>query len=98
MRFKPTCSATETSLKFEILLVVSLDMILSNKGVTKALVRLGGAGWSAPLLFLNSRRQVFSQRGPYVLGAQEEHIELFLLRTQNPMFDRKKYDHLHFSR
>ena len=29
--FKPTCSATETSLKTEISLVASLDMILSNK-------------------------------------------------------------------
>ena len=40
MRFKPACSATETSSKIEILLVASLDMILSNKRQTKALIRL----------------------------------------------------------
>ena len=50
--FNPVCSATETSKKIESLLVASLDMILCNKRVTKALIRLRGwAGWSAPLLF-----------------------------------------------
>ena len=47
-------------------------MRLSNKGITKALIRLRVcAGWSAPLLFAYSRRQVFSRRGPtyfYALG------------------------------
>ena len=39
--------------------------ILSIKRITKALIRLRGcAGWSASVLFANSRRQVFS-RGPY---------------------------------
>ena len=33
-----TCSATKTSWKFEILLVESLDMIVSNKLTTKALI------------------------------------------------------------
>ena len=48
VRFKQVCSATETSWKIEILLVASLDMILSNKRITKALIRLGGCtGWSA---------------------------------------------------
>ena len=38
--------------KFEILLVASLDMILSNKRITKALIRLRlCAGWAVPLLF-----------------------------------------------
>ena len=36
VRFKQACPATETSLKYEILLVVSLDIILSNKRVTNA--------------------------------------------------------------
>ena len=36
-------------------------MILSKKRITKALIRLRGcAGWSAPVLFANSGRQVFS--------------------------------------
>ena len=41
-------------------------MILSKKRITKALIRLHGCtGWSAPLLFANPRRQVFSRQGPY---------------------------------
>ena len=41
-------------------------MILSKKRMTKALIRLGGCpGWSAPVLFANHRRQVFSRRGPF---------------------------------
>ena len=40
-------------------------MLLSKKRTTKALIRLRGcAGWSAPVLFLNPRRHVFSRRGP----------------------------------
>ena len=41
-------------------------MIPSIKLITKALIRLCGcAGWSAPLLFTNHRRQVFSRHGPF---------------------------------
>ena len=41
-------------------------MVLSKKRIAKALIRLRGrAGWSAPVLFANTRRQVFSRRGPY---------------------------------
>ena len=41
-------------------------MLLFKKRTIKALIRLRGcAGWSAPVLFANSRRQVFSRRGPY---------------------------------
>ena len=66
VRFKPACSATETSKKYENLLVESLDMIHSKKRLTKALIRLRRcAGWSAPVLFANPRRQVFSRQGPY---------------------------------
>ena len=51
---------------FENLLEESLDMILFNKRITKVLIRLRGcSGWSAPVLFANPRRQVFSRRGPY---------------------------------
>ena len=54
VRFKQTCSATETSKKIEISLVASLDIILASKQITKALIRLHTyAGWSAPLLFAN---------------------------------------------
>ena len=50
--FKLACSATETSLKIEIPLIVSLDMIISNKQITEALIRKHRcAGCSAPLLF-----------------------------------------------
>ena len=38
--FKLACSATETSLKIEISLISSLDMILYNKPITKGLIRL----------------------------------------------------------
>ena len=37
---KPSLSATETNYKIENLHVASLDMILSNKQITKALIRL----------------------------------------------------------
>ena len=44
-------------------------MILSNKRITKALISLGGcAGWSAPLLFVNPRRQGFPRRGPLLFA------------------------------
>ena len=65
VRFKPACSATGTSKKIEISLVASFDMVLSKHHITKALISLRGcAGWSAPLLFANSWRQVFSRPGP----------------------------------
>ena len=53
------CSATETSKKIENLLVTNFDMILSNKQIKNALIRLHGyAGWSAPLLFANTEDRV----------------------------------------
>ena len=39
-RLNPVSSATETSKKIEISLVVSIDIILSNKRITKVLIRL----------------------------------------------------------
>ena len=45
------------------LLVASLDMILSNKRITKALIRLhGSAGWSVPLLFANTKTGFLAPR------------------------------------
>ena len=42
-------------------------MILSEKVITKLLIKLrGSAGWSAPVLFPSPRVQVFSRRGPIV--------------------------------
>ena len=65
VRLKPVSSATETNQNIETSLQASLDMILSRKQITKALISLGGCtGWSAPLLFANPRRQVFSRHGP----------------------------------
>ena len=67
--FKPVSTATETSYKIKVLLVASLDIILSNKQITKVLISLRGcAGWSPPLLFPNPRRQVFSRQSPYMTG------------------------------
>ena len=40
--FKSVSSATSNSLKIEISLVASLDMILSKKRITMALISLGG--------------------------------------------------------
>ena len=55
--FKPVSSATETSYKVEISPVASLQMLLSKRRITKALIRLRGcAGWSAPVLFETPQR------------------------------------------
>ena len=52
VRLKPTCSDTETRWKIKFLHEASLDILLSNKQITKALIRLRGCTvWSAPLLF-----------------------------------------------
>ena len=54
LELKPASKATETRYLIEISLVASLDIIVSKKRLTKALVSLRGcAGWSAPLLFAN---------------------------------------------
>ena len=55
----------------KILLEASVDMILSNKQKTKALIRLPRcAGWSAPLLFANPKNR-FSR--------VEAHIHVYIL-------------------
>ena len=46
-------------------------MVLYLKRITKALIRLRVcAGWSAPVLFANPRRQVFSRRGPFIISVK----------------------------
>ena len=55
--------------------VAGLEMTLSKKRITKALIRLRGcAGWSAPVLFANRGRQVFSRRGPDSGGIGLRHF------------------------
>ena len=75
-RLKRVSSATETSQEIESSPVVSLDMMLSNKRITKALISLRRpAGWSAPLLVANPRRQFFSLVGSY------GHVQLVRIRS-----------------
>ena len=54
---KPACSATEDSMRFEILVTETKDTTLYCQWTTKALIRL--RGWSAPLLFAYDIRHVF---------------------------------------
>ena len=61
VRFKPAGIATGTSYKIEIFLVASFFMVLSNKRITKVLIRLcRRAGWPAPLLFTKTPEDRFS--------------------------------------
>ena len=54
VRLKTACSTTKSNYNIELLLVASLDMILSSERIIKGLIRLHRfAGWSAPLLFTN---------------------------------------------
>ena len=51
---KLACSATETTENSAIMLVANLDMILSFKQITEALIRLYKCrGWCAPLFISN---------------------------------------------
>ena len=53
-------------------------MILLDKRITKALISLPGcAGWSAPVLFLNTRRQVLSRQCPFVRTHTKFSIKIF---------------------
>ena len=64
VRLTTVPSATETR-NLKKLLVSSLDMILSKKWITKALISLCRCTcWSGSSLFANPRRQVFSHWGP----------------------------------
>ena len=62
-------------------------MILSNKRITKALIRLREcAGWSASVLFANPRRQVFLRRGPFAV------LALSCLKVQRKAKIRNRYN------
>ena len=59
-RLQPACSATEASMRLEILVTETRDITLPRQRTTKALIRLRGcADWSAPLLFAHDVRHVF---------------------------------------
>ena len=58
--FKPASSAAQTGCKNENSPVACLHLIFYTKLITMAVIRLPVcAGWSAPVLFPNPRRQVF---------------------------------------
>ena len=63
----PKLQRLATRLKF--LLAAYLDMVLFNKQITKALIRLRGcAGWSAPLLFANPYNIGFNTKRAHSQG------------------------------
>ena len=65
---KLACSATEASMRLEILVTETRDFKLSKQWTIKALIRLRGcAGWSAPLLFAYDIRHVFSWPGSNII-------------------------------
>ena len=73
-------------------------MILSNKQITKALIRLRKcAGWSAPLLFANLRRQVFSRPGPSIYSRyfnrswEQSYIACLSVTTSKAAFEVVKW-------
>ena len=79
-RLKPISSATDTSYNTEISLVANLDIVLYKTRITKALFRLRGcAGWSAPVLFANPRRQVSSRCGPFSPRSAIHYLVFFLV-------------------
>ena len=54
--------------------------------MTKALIRLRVcAGWSAPLLLANLRRQGFSRRGPYIRGGSICNENPFITPSTNAL-------------
>ena len=64
--FKTVSSATETSQKIKISPVASLHMIRFKKQIRKLLISLDWCvDWSAPVLFSNPGRWVFSHQGPH---------------------------------
>ena len=56
-------------------------MALSNKRITKLLMRMGGcAGWSAPLLFANSKDEFSSVQAHIVSNSIENSICLEVVK------------------
>ena len=79
---KPASSATETSYNIEISPVASLNMILSQKHITKVLIRMRGcAGWSAPLLFANPEDR-FSPVKAIIIRLRIVHAIYYLIWTR----------------
>ena len=70
-------------------------MILSNKGITKALIRLRGcAGWSAPLLFANTEDRFLTLRLKYQMQPQNVYPNIFiqiLMLCHNSTFLQNAY-------
>ena len=84
-RLKPVSSATETRYNSEISLVASLDMILFNKRITKALIRKRGcAGWSAhfcsqtPEDRFSRVEAQFCFGSVYMCNSFRQNLEIFL--------------------
>ena len=76
VRLKPVSLATETSWKIEISHVASLEIIFFNKWITKTLIRLWEcAGWSAPVLFVNHRTQVFCRVEAHLSWMKKAHFK-----------------------
>ena len=93
VRFKPVTLAKETSYEIEITLIAGLDMILSNKQATKALIRLRRCpGWSAPLLVQTSENR-FSCVKAHLLSIGW-NSEVQILGTLHSVFLE---EHLHLS-
>ena len=70
-KIKPVTPATETSKKIEFLLAASLDIELSKKRITKALISLRGcSGWSASLLFANTPKTGFHASRPIYIWVE----------------------------
>ena len=83
-RLEPVSSAT-SYVEIRTSLVASLYMILSNKRITKALIRLCGCpGWSVPLLFAN-----MEDRFSHVEAHMASHLGLLCLPVSRKKDDRR---------
>ena len=74
--------------------MASLDMILSNKRITMALIKLHGcAGWSLRLLVAKSQRQVFSQQGNILCHYNYNTMQLILFCHMRPNARKRPFCH-----
>ena len=76
---KLACSATEASMKLDILVAESRDITLSRQRTIKALIRQRRcAGWTVPLLFAYDIRHVFSRPGSIIQNVKiPSHCQKF---------------------
>ena len=75
VRHKLACSATEASMRLEILVTETRDITLSRQRTIKALIRLSGcAGWSALLLFAYDIRHIFLWPGSIVYKVHHRYV------------------------